>query len=201
MQGIDFGPDGTLYASEQGPKTDDEVNVLVGGDNYGWPHVVGFKDDKAYQMAPLGPRHHALRPADLLRHHHRPIGAVEDETSWPDQQHDPLTTLFTVPSDWDFTDPACGGIDFICWPTVATLVDAGLLPQGGRGHSRLGELAPRHHAEARLDLPRATQRRRQIRRRADRALLQSENRLRDMALSPDMKTMYVRPMSAASSAP
>ena len=51
MQGIDFGPDGTLYASEQGPKTDDEVNVLVGGDNYGWPHVVGFQDDKAYQYA------------------------------------------------------------------------------------------------------------------------------------------------------
>jgi hypothetical protein len=28
MQGIDFAPDGTLYASEQGPKTDDGVNIL-----------------------------------------------------------------------------------------------------------------------------------------------------------------------------
>ena len=51
MQGIDFGANGTLYASEQGPKTDDEVNILVGGDNYGWPHVAGFRDDKAYQYA------------------------------------------------------------------------------------------------------------------------------------------------------
>ena len=31
LQGIDFGPDGTLYASEQGPKTDDEINILKPG--------------------------------------------------------------------------------------------------------------------------------------------------------------------------
>ena len=30
-QGLDFGPDGTLYSSEQGPKTDDEVNILKTG--------------------------------------------------------------------------------------------------------------------------------------------------------------------------
>jgi PQQ-dependent dehydrogenase (s-GDH family) len=45
MQGIDFAPSGTLYASEQGPKTDDEVNILVPGGNYGWPHVAGLRDD------------------------------------------------------------------------------------------------------------------------------------------------------------
>jgi len=49
MQGIDFGPDGTLYASEQGPKTDDEINILKAGSNYGWPHVAGLKDGKAYE--------------------------------------------------------------------------------------------------------------------------------------------------------
>ena len=51
MQGLSFGPDGTLYASEQGPKTDDEVNILRAGGNYGWPHVAGFRDDMAYQYA------------------------------------------------------------------------------------------------------------------------------------------------------
>ena len=50
-QGIDFGPDGTLYESEHGPKTDDEINILRAGANYGWPHVAGMKDDKAYQYA------------------------------------------------------------------------------------------------------------------------------------------------------
>ena len=30
---------------------DDEVNILEPGGNYGWPHVAGFRDDKAYQYA------------------------------------------------------------------------------------------------------------------------------------------------------
>ncbi len=50
-QGIDFGPDGTLYESEHGPKTDDEINILKAGANYGWPHVAGLKDGKAYEYA------------------------------------------------------------------------------------------------------------------------------------------------------
>src|SRR5690606_27127609 len=35
-QGLAFGPDGTLYSAEQGPKTDDEINILEAGKNYGW---------------------------------------------------------------------------------------------------------------------------------------------------------------------
>lgn len=50
-QGIDFGPDGTLYSTEHGPKTDDEVNVVLAGANYGWPHVAGFSDGRAYEYA------------------------------------------------------------------------------------------------------------------------------------------------------
>jgi hypothetical protein len=51
IQGLVFGPDGTLYASEHGPSTDDEVNRLVAGRNYGWPHVAGFNDDRSYVYA------------------------------------------------------------------------------------------------------------------------------------------------------
>ena len=44
-QGLAFGPDGTLYASEHGPHlVDDEVNILKRGRNYGWPHVQGLCD-------------------------------------------------------------------------------------------------------------------------------------------------------------
>ena len=32
---------------------------------------------------------------------------------------DPLATLFTVPSNHNFQDPACGGTDYICWPTAS----------------------------------------------------------------------------------
>ena len=50
-QGIDFAPDGTLYSAEHGPKTDDEINIYQPGGNYGWPHVAGKKDNKAYEYA------------------------------------------------------------------------------------------------------------------------------------------------------
>lgn len=35
---------GKLYASEHGPNTDDEVNIIERGSNYGWPFVRGFCD-------------------------------------------------------------------------------------------------------------------------------------------------------------
>lgn len=191
MQGIDFGPDGTLYASEQGPKTDDEVNVLVGGDNYGWPHAVGLKDDMAYQMARWDL---ATTPCAQLTFSDitiDPSVPVEDETSWPGQQHDPIATLFTVPTDWDFTDPACGGIDFICWPTVATSSMQAYFPAADAGvpgwANSLLVTTLKRGSIYRVPLS------------ADgktaagpiERYFQSENRLRDMALSPDMKTMYV----------
>ncbi|RYE74525.1 MAG: hypothetical protein EOP19_27600, partial [Hyphomicrobiales bacterium] len=43
-QGIAVGPDGTIYANEHGPSSDDEINVIVAGGNYGWPHVAGDDD-------------------------------------------------------------------------------------------------------------------------------------------------------------
>lgn len=43
-QGLCFGPDGTLYSSEHGEDTDDEVNVILKKRNYGWPAVRGYCD-------------------------------------------------------------------------------------------------------------------------------------------------------------
>jgi len=37
--------EGKLYSSEHGPGSDDEVNLIVKGRNYGWPHVRGFCDE------------------------------------------------------------------------------------------------------------------------------------------------------------
>lgn len=41
-QGLVFTPQGILYGSEHGPNTDDELNLLESGRNYGWPIVAGF---------------------------------------------------------------------------------------------------------------------------------------------------------------
>ncbi|WP_052745579.1 PQQ-dependent sugar dehydrogenase [Allosalinactinospora lopnorensis] len=45
VQGITFDPDGTVYASELGHRTWDEVNVLEAGADYGWPETEGIEGD------------------------------------------------------------------------------------------------------------------------------------------------------------
>jgi len=42
-------PGGRLYSSEHGPASDDEVNVIYGGGNYGWPRVAGKLDNNWYK--------------------------------------------------------------------------------------------------------------------------------------------------------
>ena len=118
MQGIDFGPDGTLYASEQGPKTDDEINILKPGSNYGWPHVAGLKDGKAYEYARWAEAStpcSQLTFSDLAIH---PSVPREPESAFTKPFVEPIATMFTVPTGYNFHDPACKGVDFICWPTV-----------------------------------------------------------------------------------
>ena len=47
-QGIAWGPDGTMYASEFGQDTWDELNVIEPGGNYGWPEAEGTAEDDRY---------------------------------------------------------------------------------------------------------------------------------------------------------
>ncbi len=42
-------PNGKLYESEQGPATNDEINIITSGNNYGWPRVAGKKDNNWYR--------------------------------------------------------------------------------------------------------------------------------------------------------
>jgi glucose/arabinose dehydrogenase/mono/diheme cytochrome c family protein len=44
IQGLVYGPNGILYSSEHGDASDDEVNIIQKGLNYGWPRVEGFCD-------------------------------------------------------------------------------------------------------------------------------------------------------------
>ncbi|RPF20512.1 PQQ-dependent sugar dehydrogenase [Myceligenerans xiligouense] len=47
-QGIDWAEDGTMFASEFGQNTWDELNVITPGANYGWPVVEGAAGDDRY---------------------------------------------------------------------------------------------------------------------------------------------------------
>jgi len=46
-QGLVISPLGVMYSSEHGPSSDDEVNIIEKGRNYGWPNVKGFCDESA----------------------------------------------------------------------------------------------------------------------------------------------------------
>lgn len=50
-QGLVLAPNGKLYSSEHGPDTNDELNVIVAGGNYGWPSVAGYCNLPAEQTA------------------------------------------------------------------------------------------------------------------------------------------------------
>jgi len=103
---------------------------------------------------------------------------------------DPLATMFTVPSDWNFSDPICGGIDFICWPTVAASSIQTYMPTSGGipgwGKSLLvttlkrGSLYRVPLSDDGKSVSGPIER-----------YFQSENRFRDTAISPDWKTIYV----------
>lgn len=42
-------PGGRLFSSEHGPNTDDEINSIESGRNYGWPYIAGDTDEVNYQ--------------------------------------------------------------------------------------------------------------------------------------------------------
>jgi PQQ-dependent dehydrogenase (s-GDH family) len=102
-QGMAFGPGGLLYASEHGPSTDDELNVLAAGKNYGWPDVAGFNDDRGYVYANWSAS--APAPCRTLKFDnlHPPASVPQQkESQWrhPDFVP-PIATFFTVPPAYD----------------------------------------------------------------------------------------------------
>lgn len=52
VQGIAWAADGTMFASEFGQNTGDELNIIEAGGNYGWPVVEGQADRDGF-IAPV----------------------------------------------------------------------------------------------------------------------------------------------------
>lgn len=189
-QGIAFGLDGTLYSTEHGPKTDDEVNVLAAGANYGWPHVAGFRDGRAYEYARWA---EASTPCADLRFSDLAIDPSvprEPESAFNRPFVDPIATMFSVPSDYEFEDPACGGVNYICWPTIGVsgveYYEAG--STGIPGWYRV-LLIPTLKRGSLYVLPLTADGQRAAGRFS--RYLRSQDRFRDTAVSPDRRTIYV----------
>jgi glucose/arabinose dehydrogenase len=47
-QGITWAEDGSMFASEFGQNTWDELNIITAGANFGWPEVEGMADDEDF---------------------------------------------------------------------------------------------------------------------------------------------------------
>jgi PQQ-dependent dehydrogenase (s-GDH family) len=123
-QGMAFGPDGRLYASEHGQDTDDEVNRVVAGRNYGWPLIAGFKDDQYYTYANWS----ASAPAPCASvTYGRDIPSTVPRTAESTVElrdfTPPLKTFFTVPSTYDpralgNATAALAGLDVYASPAI-----------------------------------------------------------------------------------
>jgi PQQ-dependent dehydrogenase (s-GDH family) len=123
-QGLVFAPDGKLYESEHGPNTDDEINLIRGGGNYGWPYVAGYRDDQSYAFAnwsaskgvPCQSLTFTAYPAVP------PSVPLQKESAWdrPDFVP-PMRTFHTVPTGYDFKNATCAERElyYQCWPTIA----------------------------------------------------------------------------------
>jgi PQQ-dependent dehydrogenase (s-GDH family) len=188
-QGITAGPNGNLYVAEHGDKSDDELNRLQSGGNYGWPNIAGYQDDQAYQYVNWSGAENCKSLKFSNTAPPPPDVPVMKESEFEAQDFvPPLHTFNTVVYDYNFTDPACKDLPYICNPTVApsslrlytsnaipgwentflmTTLKAGKIFQ--LGLNKDGTALTSDPAE----------------------LFRSENRYRDIAFNPDGRTIYV----------
>lgn len=117
-QGIVFGENGFLYSDEHGPDTDDEVNLISAGLNYGWPRVAGYRDNQAYDYCNWS----SVANCQNLDYSKTscPTGAVFlEESSLTDSNYrDPIMSMFAVSDDYNFNNPICQN-SWLCRPNVA----------------------------------------------------------------------------------
>lgn len=191
-QGLVFGPNGKLYSSEQGPKTDDELNLIVAGKNYGWPHVAGYRDDNAYIYADWS----ASTPesCDSLNYSDYDVPdsvPKHAESSWSHADYvTPLRTFYTVDNEFDFLNLPCEEPYFVCWPTIAPS-SLDIYVPGDTGLRTWGTalLVPNLKGGSVL----------RVKLSADgestegeaKELFKTTNRYRDLAIASDKRTFYV----------
>jgi PQQ-dependent dehydrogenase (s-GDH family) len=190
-QGIAVGPNGDLYIAEHGDNSDDEINRLQAGGNYGWPYVSGYNDNKAYQFYNWSAAENCeeLTFNDVAP---APPGVPvrnESEFNAPNSV-DPLQTFYTVEADFNFTDAArtCGELASTCYPTIAPsslrLYTSDAIPDWN-GTFLMTTLKAGRIFQIALDENCTALAREPV------ELFRSENRYRDIAFSPDGRTLYV----------
>jgi PQQ-dependent dehydrogenase (s-GDH family) len=180
IQGIAFGPDGKVYATDHGPSTDDEVNLIRPGRNYGWPNVAGYKDDRAYVYGNWS----AASSCSTLTFSPvavPPAVPQRKESAWDHPDFTPpLKTLFTVDNGYDFlarggATIAPSGLDIYAAKIIPGWANSLLLTALKAG--RVYRLKLSADGTAIAGEP--------------EELFKTTNRYRDLAFAPDGRTVYL----------
>jgi PQQ-dependent dehydrogenase (s-GDH family) len=189
-QGIAAGPNGDLYVSEHGDRSDDELNRLQAGGNYGWPNVAGHNDEQsAYQYANWS----AAENCEELEFNGIPpfpttvpVMNESDFNATTANFVQPVRTFYTVDNDYNFSEPA--GCGYVCWPTVAPsslrLYSSDAIPGWNDTFlmttlkaGSIFQLTPNENGTELAQDP--------------VELFRSEDRYRDLTFSPDGSSIYV----------
>ncbi|GAC1372053.1 MAG: hypothetical protein NVS3B25_21830 [Hymenobacter sp.] len=126
-QGLVQLPNGRIYSSEHGPSTDDELNKIEAGRNYGWPNVEGYCDlpaERAFCAAnnvrePLTTWTPTIAPAGLAYYDHPAIPGWRGSLLLAVLKDHKLTQLtldaagLTIPSRTDYLT-AFGRLRAVC---------------------------------------------------------------------------------------
>ncbi|NND06558.1 MAG: T9SS type A sorting domain-containing protein [Saprospiraceae bacterium] len=186
-QGLVFGNNGLLYSDEHGPNTDDEVNMIESGTNYGWPNVVGFQDDQAYDYCDWSTATNCA--GENYSNGSCPESAtlVEESSFIADNYKEPLFSMFAVTDDYNYDNPACGN-SWICRPNVAPssigIYESDAIPSFNRS------LLVTSLKRGRVYLLKLDEQGTSV--VGDTAqLFYTQNRYRDIAIHPDGKTFFL----------
>jgi glucose/arabinose dehydrogenase len=91
-----------LYSSEHGPYSDDEINIIEPGRNYGWPWIAGFCDDNYNGRYIGGFRVVSEKNNCVTLNAKEPIRSLFPVTTPPDSTTNNMTWPSTAPSGTDF---------------------------------------------------------------------------------------------------
>ena len=183
-QGLGFGPSGVLYSSEHGPGTDDELNVIVPGGNYGWPFVAGYRDDRGYVYGNWSQSSGV--PCASLKFDE--LAAIPPsvprvlESAWKGTFIPPIRTFFTIPDNYDFQKSgsatiAAGGLEVYSARAGGIAGWANSILQTGMTMGRVYRVKLSEDGRAAAG--------------RDEELFRTANRYRDIAIGRDQRTFYL----------
>jgi aldose sugar dehydrogenase len=183
---------GVLFSAEHGPRTDDEINIIRSGRNYGWPYIAGYNDGINYEYV-----NWSSSPSCSSTPYTEstiPSGAtVTQESSYSSLANfqPPLTTMFADCGTLSTSTCDAGGTNWMQFATIAPSsidfynVNSGLGIPNWYPSLLVPTLRKGTVYRFKLNLALNTVTTDSI------PYFRSSNRYRDIALSPDGKKIYL----------